>query len=420
MFYRLKTLFTAVTIMLCAVLPMSVTAYAAKYEAKIFDLDDSLTYEQETELSALLAEAAELADCNIGVVITDDIMGMYPDAYTADMLNTTFGDESSSIMLLLCNDFDAEYNYDWIEMDGDAAEKYFDEFDNILAEVYIGLDKNGYAGAVESFCGYFGAASENNTDETPDKSGWQTELQDLDDVLTDKEEQELLAYMDLVAQDIECHVGVVITDDLNGMGDSEYADNFADESFGYGSDNIVILFCNDHIHYDWISAYGKATDMYEPLIDDIFDRVYDGLDSGGGNNYYSAIQYFCSYLRDNQTTASSGNYDDYYSDNNYYYEDDEDFSIGSLLIPAGISIAIAAIAVSSTASGYTKKKPVSARSYMDSNRTKYTNRSDVYLRETTTHVRISSSSSGSRGGGSRGGGGGRSRSGRSGGGGRRR
>ena len=382
------------------------------------DIDDIFTAEQEKVLCTLIADAAAKTDYNICVVVSDDIGSSTPREYASRMLDSAFGADSDSILLLICNDFDAAECYDWIDMTGDAAMEYYSKLNDIYDRLYSGLDTDGYYASVIEFCEYFGADS-SFIEDAPTGGGFKVNLADYDDVLDPEEQLEALEYMQMCADEIECNVGVVITDDLGGMSDYEYTKTFLETSFGAGADGIALLFNNDRTnmnYVDWIYTYGQATDMYGYRTDDIFDYLYVGFDSDGGDNYYKGITYFCSYLRNHK---DAGNYDDYNSGDNYYYEGDGGYDIMvGVLIPIVFAGITTLIVVKSTTKGYSKKKPISARSYMDAGRTKYLRRDDIYLRETTTHVRISSSSGG--GGGSRGGGGGRSRSGGGGGGGRRR
>lgn len=132
--------------------------------------------------------------------------------------------------------------------------------------------------------------------------------------------------------------------------------------------------------------------MYNPRLDDIFDAVYDGLDSSGGDNYYAAVTNYCAYLRSHDSVPPK-----------------VDINIGHV---GGVIVAliIAVCVANSQAAKYKKRAPVSARRYMDGSLTRFTQRGDVFVREYTTSHRISSSSSGgsrhSGGGGHRSGGGG--------------
>lgn len=398
---------------------LGVTASAAGI-GSLKDYEDIFTAEQEDDLRTLLADAASETGYNICVVVTDDIGSKTPREYASDMLDETFGEYSDSILLLVCNDFDAAECYDWIDMTGKAAEEYYQQTNDIYDSLYSGLDTDGYYSGVISFCEYFGADS-SFIEDLPSAGGFQVALADYDDVLTPQEQTDLLGYMQTCADEIECNVGVVITDDLGGMSDYQYTKNFLETSFGVGADGIALLFNNDRTnmnYVDWIYTYGQATAMYDHQIDEVFDYMYRGFDSEGGDNYAGGISYFCTYLI-NYKDSAPVDYDDYYSGDDYYYESSGYDLISGVLIPIVVASIVTLIVTKNVTGGYKKKKPLSARGYMDAGRTKYLRRDDIYLRETTTHVRISSSSSGG-GGGSRGGGGGRSRSGGGGGGGRRR
>ncbi len=407
---RITRVLLAVLVAMSFAFSLCITASAASVGVLI-DQDNIFTTEQEDELHEYLEAAARKTGYNFAVVVTDDIGGHTPREYASAQLDSLFGADSNSILLLICNDFDADECYDWIDMTGAAADKYHNKIDDIYDNIYSGLDTSGYYSAVIDFCEYFGVDVEDDT------AGFTINLVDHDDVLTVSEENELRRVMQDCADDITCNVGVIITDDLIGMSDYEYSKFFCENSFGAGANSIVLLFNNDRTnmnYVDWIYTYGLATDMYGYRTDEVFDYLYYGFDSDGGDNYYQGIMYFCTYLRNNQEI---GDYNDYIDDEDYYYDGGYDPLTG-FVIPFIIAVIVAIVVVSTTVSGYKKKKPISAKSYMDTSRTKYHRRDDIYLRETTTHVRISSSSGG--GGGSRGGGGGRSRSGGGGGGGRRR
>lgn len=245
-------------------------------------------------------------------------------------------------------------------------------------------------------------------------------LADYDGVLEDYMQRNLLSVMQDAADDIECSIGVVITSDRGGLTPKQYADNFAEQNFGHDSDNIVLLFDNDKVspnHKDWISTSGAVGRRYDRYIDSIFNYLYVGFDSNGGDNYSQGIQYFCSYLRNTEFYAENDyyGYDDYYYDedgNVVYYTDDVSVLITMCAIPALVALAMTIFSMVVTVKGYSKKAPVSAARYMDSSRTKFKQRSDIFLRETTTRVRISSGSGGGGHGGhggGHGGGGGRSR-----------
>lgn len=224
-------------------------------------------------------------------------------------------------------------------------------------------------------------------------------LEDNQDALSDQQEQELLSLLDTTAREIHANVGVVLADaDMDGLTERYYTKLFHNRCFGENSDSIALMLVQTGSgKVDQIYCTDRAYDMYHPRTDDIFDAVYDGLDSSGGDNYYAAITEFCSYLKSHDSVPVSVH-----------------FNPG--IIPGVvIALIIGISAANAQAAKYKKRAPVSARAYIDNNSTRFTQRSDVFVREFTTSHRISSSSSGSH---RSGGGGGGHRSG--GGGGRRR
>ncbi len=389
----------------------STAPVTGEYRGVISEESDSISDSDYVELTQLLTITAKKISCNIGIIFLDDLGGEVPGRIADKFLDMEFGKDSDSIVMLLTTDPDG---HDWISLSNAASVKYSAKIDDIFNNTYDGMT-HGYGNAIRGFCSYFGIKSEYKSEET---EGFSVKLADLDDSLSAAEEQVILSQMEIAAKQIECNVGIVITDDLGGKNSEKYADSFADESFGYGSDNVVLLMCNDHVHEDWISAYGRGTDLYGRRIDDLFDRLYEGYDRSGFaeglEEYLGALVYY-----------GSGVGDDYYYDYDYDYEYEYDSDsdplggfIFSWVAPLVIALVISLTTVSGVSSGYKRKKPISARAYMDTRRTRFLSRQDNFVREYTTSHRISSSTSG--GGGRRGGGGGRSRSVRSGGGGRRR
>ncbi len=406
---RIISFLTAFAVMLTAMLCFSVTAAAKSYRVVIRDGGDCFTSTEEQEAVKLLQQAADAAKINIAVVTEDDFSGTTPGKYAQKALDELFGADSDSLVLVISTEFDDVNAYDFIDMTGGAFDEFYSDIDGIYDAYYVGKDMGGYYDGIVTFCEYF-------TDGGAVSVSYKVSLSDFDDVLTSTEQTFLLDVMQDAADDIECNIGVVITSDRGGETPQRYADSYADDNFGFGSNNIVLLFDNDKVspkHQDWISTMGLATEMYDHQTDAIFDYVYTGFDSNGGDNYYQAIQYFCSYLRNNQDGGWT-----YNDDEDYHFSYEGEISLTSLLVPLVIAGVVTGIATSTTVKKYSKKAPISARRYMDTSRTRFTQRQDIYLRETTTHVRISSSSGG--GGGSRGGGGGRSGGGRGGGGGRSR
>lgn len=230
------------------------------------------------------------------------------------------------------------------------------------------------------------------------------QLEDNQGVLTDKQQRELLTLLDDTAREISANVGVVLADwDLDGMTERAYAKAFHNKCFGEYSDSIVLMLVQTGSgKVDQLYMTDAAYDKYYSRMDSIFDAVYDGLDSGGGDNYYAAITEFCDYLTIHSDVGGNGGVSFSIHLNTGH--------IAGLIVALVITFTV----VGSYSATYKKRAPISARAYVDSNMTRITGRQDTFVREYTTSHRISSSSGGSH----RGGGGGGHRSG--GGGGRRR
>ncbi len=406
---RILSFLTAAAVLVVTMLCFAVTASADSYRVLLRDGGNCFTTAEEEDVLDLLEAAAKEARCNIAVVTEGDFSGTAPGVYAQKTLDEFFGEYSDSLILVISTDYENPDAYDFIDMTGSAFTDYYSEINDIYDAYYDGKDMGGYYDGIASFCEYFAGSGAVSV-------SYKVSLSDFDDVLSSTEQTFLLDVMQDAADDIQCNIGVVITSDRSGEIPQRYADSYADEKFGYGSNNIVLLFDNDKVspgHRDWISTMGLATEMYDHQVDAIFDYLYEGFDSNGGDNYYQAIQYFCGYLRNNQDGGWTYNDDEDY---HFYYEGE--ISLTHLVVPLVIAGVVTGIATSTTVKKYSKKAPISARRYMDTSRTRFTQRQDIYLRETTTHVRISSSSGGGRGG--RGGGGGRSGGGRGGGGGRSR
>ena len=263
---------------------------------------------------------------------------------------------------------------------------------------------------------------------TASASAYSVSLDDLDNCLTEMEENALRSKLRETAEKIQCNVGVCITADLGNRSDVGFSDYYADQTFGYKTDTVVLVLLNRHGKYsgyiDQISTNGKAVDMYSTSCIDnhIFPRIYSGLDDKSATSvgtpiadaydgyssaqFYQAIVQYCSALVDysNPTNAFWSSIGDFFVSN------------GLMLVVAGIiAIIISLIVSTSVKNGYSKKKPISAANYVDKRKTRVLRQVDAFVREYTTSYRVSSSSGGRGGGGGgghsggHGGGGGRGR-----------
>lgn len=380
-----------------------------KYSVALEDCQDVFFSSHETELLEVMQNAADEIGANIGVVLANSLNGLSEEQYSKTFLESSFGSYSSSIVLMLAEQGSGDE--DWIYATGPAYDVYKTQFDNIFDAVYYGLDSGvspNYDAAIKQFCGYLVSNKDGYSKSDADYGGitYLAELTDYQNALSASEKEELLEVIQSTADNIGANIGVVLSDSLNGKSESSYTDDFLKDNFGWDSSSIVLMLVKKGTgNQDWISTSHHAYDIYNPQLDDIFDAVYSGLDSGSGPNYPAAIRKFCAYLESHKTGYNTGGNADFH------------FGMGHLILLASAAI-ISCVIVSVHSSGYKKKKPISARTYIDNSRTNFIQRNDIFIREFTTSHRISSSSSG--GSGHSGGGGGHSRSGGHGGGGGRR
>ncbi len=249
-------------------------------------------------------------------------------------------------------------------------------------------------------------------------------LEDLDNCLTQAEEEALTKEMLTVAQKVGINIGIVITAELldnNGrhVSDDKYIEDFCKANFGSKSDSISLLLFNSHDkpEYDYCEddmyMIGKADELYYKRADKIWDNIYAALDNHNvksdlpsepnvyknysSANYYMACMNFCKIL------------DKYGDPGSAFWVGLGDFvreNIGAVFFGCIVGVVVALIFANSIKKSYMKKAPISAAQYLDKHRTDITYRNDAFIREYTTSYRTSSSSGGGRSGGGGGGGGG--------------
>lgn len=408
-----KKFFALLTSLIIAVVSFSASAvaYAQVALGVLSDERNVFASDEYDELTQLILSTARKIDMNVAVLIADEITT--DEQQTCDQfMNTYFDSDADSIMLMIAKE-NSGYS-DWISYSNRARTVFKPQLDHIFDAVYYGLDSGSstnYYAAVEQFCDYLVKNQDGYVGDVTGGISYQTRLEDYQDALSSSEESELLNVMQSTADNIGANIGVVLTNGIGSGNERRYTDEFLNDSFGYDSSSIVLMLVRAGTgEQDWISCSNHANDIYGSRTDSIFDAVYDGLDSGGGDNYPAAIRKFCTYL-ENHTLAYAG---DSSRDDGISFS----INIGNI---AGVVLAliIALTVVNGMAAGYKKKTPVSARAYIESNMTKFTMRRDMFVREYTTSHRVSSSSSGGSHGGGHSGGGGHSRSGGHGGGGGR-
>lgn len=411
---------------------ISVSAAAKTYSWLTDDLG-ILSSTDYLDAHDAVTAAADLSGISTAVIITD--LGQDDDntsrrSYAEDYYNRHFASSDGAVILIVDIDPDTLLDYLYIYLQGSAYDLYDSHIRDVYSDMSAAIEAGGVGSGIVAFAdGLYAIAdgSYGGSDNTAATPAFKGVLSDLEGKFTSAQISELTELLTDTANDIECNIGVVLTDDLCGKSDRAYADAFLDSTFGVGSSAVVLLYNDDrsNMNYtDWISANGRGTDLYGNRTDDIFDyAVYAGSlgvkkDVYPASDYYESIQNFCRYLSNHKTADYN---DSYVTDFNIHLDTDDIMSfIYFLFVPAVIGIIISITVTTKVCRSYTRKKPVSAAAYLSCERTRYLNRTDVFVREYTTHVRISSSSSGSHGGSGHRSGGGGHHSGRSGGGGRRR
>ena len=411
-----RALCAALGLMIFAALALPARAEA--YTALLIDEIGFLTTVETQEVYERMQEAAQNAQCNIILNIGENLTADTERAHTEKLIDTGFGADSDSVALFLATNTQHDYD-DWLSASGRCGGLVGENSREILTAVYGGLDSGGWKGAALAYCDKVeelmtGASS-------AAESAYTARLSDLQGVLSENDRESLTETMRQTANDIGCNVGVVITDDLGGKSDKDYADDYRDNSFGVYAHSVVFLFNNDksNMEYaDWISLFGRGQEMYEKHINDIYSQVYNVL---GEDNYYGAINAFCGALT-RYGEGANGGYDYAYDSVSDGQDVDVSF-VTEVFGPTVFALFVSIMIMKCISMGYKRKKPVSAAVYCDAQRTRITCRSDVFLRQFTTRISTSSrhSSGHHSSGGHHSGGGGHHSSRRSGGGrGRRR
>ena len=219
-------------------------------------------------------------------------------------------------------------------------------------------------------------------------------LVDESDLLSNREEKDLLERLDDVSDDYQCDVVIVTVDSLDGKTATEYADDFYDyNGYGYGRnyDGILLLVSIEYRDYA-ISTTGYGIEVFTDAgLSYIEDEFIPYLSSG---DYAKSFNTFVDLCEKFLIQAENG--EPYDIDNmpfimlEWYY------------IPLAIIIGfvISAIIVNIMRSGLTSvSKQRAASNYIRNGSMKVTNQRDNYLYKNVNRTKIeTSSSSGSRGG----------------------
>ncbi len=244
---------------------------------------------------------------------------------------------------------------------------------------------------------------------TEEVSGYYAVLHDLDDSLSEGEEDKLLEELKETVGDVSFSICVVITDDVGSDKSDraviDYADVYYEEICGIDTDGILLLINND-TKYDWISTNGRCIDLFTDYrIDRLFDKFYDYLKDG---DYYGAASRFVRGTKEyaEQGYDFSGEYDyDYDNGETEFYDDydygETEFSVSAevdlvylfsvLFIAAFFAIFFVGVVVGR----YNLKAQKGAKGYVLPDSLQLSLKTDDYVRTYITRRTVSSGSSGS-------------------------
>ncbi len=131
-------------------------------------------------------------------------------------------------------------------------------------------------------------------------------LTDQADLLSDREEAELLQQLDEISNRQQADVVVVTIQSLEGKSPMEYADDFYDQKgYGFGDEKDGILFLISMEERDWyISTRGFGiTAVTDAGLEYMSEQFLDGLTEG---EYAAAFTIFAGLCDDYLTQAKSG------------------------------------------------------------------------------------------------------------------
>jgi uncharacterized membrane protein YgcG len=113
---------------------------------------------------------------------------------------------------------------------------------------------------------------------------------DLDDSLSDSQEDALEKQLEELSKKSAMNVAVVISDDLDGKNQVAYADDYYDSLFGINTDGILLLL-NNYNQIDHISTSGdRIIKLYDQdYMNHMFDKMSPSLKAG---DYDRAIGIF--------------------------------------------------------------------------------------------------------------------------------
>ena len=211
---------------------------------------------------------------------------------------------------------------------------------------------------------------------------------DLADVLTDSEEEELLARADKLARDDEISYIIMTNDDNEGMSSEEYAMElyyYGDYDVGDGNGAIILYLSLDPSDRAW---YYIPVDSYEKIFDDeTREKMNDDIEADMRNgDYYEAFLSSIELVKDQ-------------------YKNHGKLSVTDFLICLAVAVVIGLVVggmrLTSCRKAMRVVAPVDAREYLVSDSFRLRDKKTYYLYSTVTRTE-KQKSGGSSGGSSHG------------------
>lgn len=344
-----------------------ITAYAAEVNEFIYDESDHLTTNEISDLNTMAQQIYDnygiYALCVLSSDVPNDNLSQFASQYYNKKAGTAAG------IILAVNITNDEY---YIYESGRASNIFSNDNIKDIGNKY-GDDTQYYSG-IQGYLKLTGDTLALKGVQPVPESREKSLLVDNGDLLTDSEEQTVLAKLNSVSEKQNCDVAVVTIESLNGKTATQYADDYYDyNGYGVGSSKDGILFLISINDRKWaLSTKGSCitafTDKGQSYI---MDQIKPDLKN---DKFEAAFMDYANLCDQFLTQAKTGKA---YDVNNMPFTPLSIMWIPiSLLIGALISLIIMSIAKGKLK---TVRFQPAAGSYIRQNSMRLTENRDVYL-----------------------------------------
>ncbi|MDR0987689.1 MAG: TPM domain-containing protein [Ruminococcus sp.] len=436
---RISTIFIALIIFTLGA--VNAAAFDNNDHAFIFDNADFLTDDEENIIGEQLQLFYDACGLNIGIVSTaEDYTDDEVIAAAEGFYDSYFGIESDGVLLLMDS---ANGNYvlhmvvagiardniddtEVLEIIEDIKPYFedYDEYGTVMEFIFDALlvydggtvREDSLGGHVDTDAEFMDSVVESMIETTLSYTDYYARedlyLADNADFLTGEEEDEIIVHMSLLADVTGWNVGIVSTaEDYTDAEVIEASEKHYDDRFGIDSTGVLLLMDSANGNYvlhmvvaNGARSYISDSDVLD-IVADIIPSFEDYDERMTVLTFLSDCQiYYEGETLDSYKISGSSDYTDYgYISSSREINTDAAFAF---FIIAIIATVVTALVVWNR---YHKHSKISAAAYLNKSSLNIYNRSDRFVRETTTKTRNSSDSGGSssHGGGHHGGGGSR-------------